>query len=316
MGRRFLAFALVPGLALRERGRCILGEAHVLGRPPDSGGRGGRADGRARRRLVSSERSADRAGARGSGVRTQAAARTGSDRSSAGPPDCQPPDRPRRSTTTTTTTTTDDNHDADRHVTDRDEPGSTPAPATPKQVANPDLPVTMAQLDLRLVQSLSLGKAANEFTAGARAAGLKVRSRFGTEVVARLLGLRINHPASEDSLELRPTDPATRAEAAYSAAQMLQLQSRDVAAVQTLADTFVLPAFTDWQRQILDDRVRAGRDAVHLGRYERRLPRPSSASRRGAATTAPASSGGSTSSRPTPARGHSLRCSAAGRRFR
>jgi len=118
-------------------------------------------------------------------------------------------------------------------------------------VANPDLPVTMAQLDLRLVQSLALGKAANELTAGARAAGLRVPGRFGTEVVARLLGLRINHPANEDSLELRPTDPATRAEAAYSAAQMLQLQTRDVVAVQTLADTFVLPAFMDWQKQIL-----------------------------------------------------------------
>ena len=150
-------------------------------------------------------------------------------------------------TTATTTTTTTPTVTAPTVTT----PAPTPVPATPKQVANPDLPVTMAQLDLRLVQSLALGKAANEFTAGARAAGLRVPGRFGTEVVARLLGLRINHPANEDSLELRPTDPATRAEAAYSAAQMLQLQTRDVAAVQTLADTFVLPAFTDWQMQIL-----------------------------------------------------------------
>ena len=150
-------------------------------------------------------------------------------------------------TTPTTTTTTTPTVTAPTVTT----PAPAPVPATPKQVASPDLPVTMAQLDLRLVQSLALGKAANELTAGARAAGLKVPGRFGTEVVARLLGLRINHPANEDSLELRPTDPATRAEAAYSAAQMLQLQSRDVAAVQTLADTFVLPAFTDWQRQIL-----------------------------------------------------------------
>jgi cell wall-associated NlpC family hydrolase len=130
-------------------------------------------------------------------------------------------------------------------------PAPAPVPTAPKQMANPDLPVTMSQLDLRLVQSLSLGKAANEFSAGARAAGLKVPGRFGTEVVARLLGLRLNHPASDDSLELRPTDPASRAEAAYSAAQMLQLQSRDIAAVQTLADSFTLPALTDWQKQIL-----------------------------------------------------------------
>jgi cell wall-associated NlpC family hydrolase len=130
-------------------------------------------------------------------------------------------------------------------------PVPAPVPAAPKQLANPDLPATMAQLDLRLVQSLSLGKAANEFSAGARATGLKVPGRFGTEVVARLLGLRLNHPANEDSLELRPTDPANRAEAAYSAAQMLQLQGRDIAAVQTLADSFTLPTLTDWQKQIL-----------------------------------------------------------------
>jgi NlpC/P60 family len=109
----------------------------------------------------------------------------------------------------------------------------------------------MARLDLRLVQSLDLGKAANEFTAGARAAGLEVPGRFGTEVVARLLGLRLNHPASEDSLELLPNDPATRAEAAYSAAQVLRFSGWEVEGVQTLADTFELPTFTAWQKRIL-----------------------------------------------------------------
>jgi cell wall-associated NlpC family hydrolase len=124
-------------------------------------------------------------------------------------------------------------------------------PAAPKQVPNPDRPVTMAQLDLRLVQSLGLGKAANEFSAAARAAGIKVPGRFGTEVVARLLGLRLNHPASDDSLELLPQNSATRAEAAYSAAQILQFHGSETGAVQSLADSFVLPQFTDWQRQIL-----------------------------------------------------------------
>jgi cell wall-associated NlpC family hydrolase len=124
-------------------------------------------------------------------------------------------------------------------------------PAAPKQVANPDRPVTIAQLDLRLVQSLGLGKAANEFSAGARAAGIEVPARFGTEVVARLLGLRLNHPASEDSLELLPQNPATRAEAAYSTAQILQFRGYETQSVQDLADAFVLPELTDWQKQIL-----------------------------------------------------------------
>jgi cell wall-associated NlpC family hydrolase len=126
------------------------------------------------------------------------------------------------------------------------------APASPKQVASPDRAVTMAQLDTRLVQTLGLAHAAGEFAAGARAAGLKVPSRFGSEVVARLLGLRLNHPANEDTLELRPQDSATRAEAAYSAAQILDFQGSEVQTVQDLADNFVLPGdYSDWQKQIL-----------------------------------------------------------------
>jgi cell wall-associated NlpC family hydrolase len=138
--------------------------------------------------------------------------------------------------TTTTTTTT----------------ATVTAPTSPKQVANPDRLVTMAQLDTRLVQTLGLAHAASEFAAGARAAGLKVPSRFGSEVVARLLGLRLNHPANEDTLELRPQDPATRAEAAYSAAQILGFQGYEVQTVQDLADNFLLPTdYSDWQKQIL-----------------------------------------------------------------
>jgi cell wall-associated NlpC family hydrolase len=126
------------------------------------------------------------------------------------------------------------------------------APATPKRAAQPDATVTMTQLDTRLVQSLGLSKAANEFARGARDAGLEVPSRFGTEVVARLLGLRTNHPAEDDSLELLPGDHATRAEAAYSAAQVLRFSGWEVAAVQSLADGFSLPALTNWQTSILD----------------------------------------------------------------
>ena len=130
-----------------------------------------------------------------------------------------------------------------------------PAPAAPKQATQPDAAVTMAQLDTRLVQALGLSKAANEFARGARAAGLEVPSRFGTEVVARLLGLRTNHPAEEDSLELLPGDHATRAEAAYSAAQVLRFSGWEVAAVQSLADEFGLPELTNWQTRILDTAV-------------------------------------------------------------
>lgn len=113
----------------------------------------------------------------------------------------------------------------------------------------------MTMLDAQLVDGVGLDAAATAFARGARAAGLDVPARFGTEVVARLLGLRIDHPASEDSLELLPNDPATRAEAAYSAAQLLHSSGWLVPVVQGLSDTFSLPQYSTWQRRILDTAV-------------------------------------------------------------
>jgi len=135
-----------------------------------------------------------------------------------------------------------------------------PAPTPPPpQVANPDGVVTMAGLDTRLVSLLGLSKAAAEFQQKAKAAGLVVPPRFGTEVVARLLGLRIDHPAAQDFLELLPGDPATRAEAAYSAAQIAGFgwlgNGRQIAAVQSAADSFALPPLNDWQKRILNTAV-------------------------------------------------------------
>jgi cell wall-associated NlpC family hydrolase len=117
-------------------------------------------------------------------------------------------------------------------------------------------PVTMAQLDAALVRALGLSDAAAAFAAGARTAGLAPPSRFGTEVVARLLGLRTNHPAQLDSLELLPSQPATRAEAAYSAAQILKLGDWQTQQVEELAQGFVLPALSAWQTRVLKTAVR------------------------------------------------------------
>ena len=141
-------------------------------------------------------------------------------------------------TTTTATTTT-----------------SPTAAAAPRQLASPDRPVTIAQLDARLVGALGLSKAAATFTRNARLAGLAVPARFGAEVVARLLGLRLNHPARDDALELLPGNTATRAEAAYSVARLLDFDGSEVDALQSLADAFVLPELSDWQLQILDTAV-------------------------------------------------------------
>jgi cell wall-associated NlpC family hydrolase len=122
----------------------------------------------------------------------------------------------------------------------------------PVNVAYTDQPVTMASLDLQLVDSLGLGPTAEQFAASARAAGLKIPARFGSEVVARLLGLRVNHPAKQDALELLPGDPATRAEAAYSAARILGFGGDETLSLQDAAATFALPAYTPWQKRILN----------------------------------------------------------------
>jgi cell wall-associated NlpC family hydrolase len=133
--------------------------------------------------------------------------------------------------------------------------GTTTSGTTTTAASDPAAPQTMAQLDRSLVQAIGLGKAAKQFTQGARADGLTVPGRFGFEVVARLLGLRLNHPAAQDFLELRPQDPATRAETAYSTAQILSFgllaDSWQIAQVKSLAATFALPQLNDWQRQIL-----------------------------------------------------------------
>jgi cell wall-associated NlpC family hydrolase len=132
--------------------------------------------------------------------------------------------------------------------------------AVPTTPAAPGVTVSMSALDARLVTTLGLTDTAKIFEQNAKIAGLAPPSRFGTEAVARLLGLRVNHPASLDSLELSPSEPASHAEAAYSAARILHFGEWDAASVEELAQTFVLPAYTPWQKQILSS-------AVHLIGY-------------------------------------------------
>jgi cell wall-associated NlpC family hydrolase len=131
--------------------------------------------------------------------------------------------------------------------------GLTAQPPVPS--ATPAAPVTIAGLDARLVRALGLADAVTAFAQNARAAGLAPPSRFGTEAVARLLGLRTNHPAAQDELELLPSETATRAEAAYSAARILGFGGSEADSVRAAADTFVLPVLTPWQRRILQTAI-------------------------------------------------------------
>jgi cell wall-associated NlpC family hydrolase len=131
-------------------------------------------------------------------------------------------------------------------------------------------PVTIAGLDAALVDALGLRPLATQFAAVARSSGIAPPSRVGTEVVARLLGLRVDLPVADDSQEPQPQQPATRAEAAFSAARVLALGGVPAAGktalgaaeasggaqyVSGLASQFALPPLSPLQQQIFHTAV-------------------------------------------------------------
>jgi cell wall-associated NlpC family hydrolase len=119
------------------------------------------------------------------------------------------------------------------------------------RVAAPARAVTIRELDAALVGYLGLGGSARTVTSALRTSGLAPKNGVGTETVARLLGLRFNHPAAEDPLELGLDDPASRAEAAYSLARLLALSGWEEDRVRSAIEQLVLPELSDAQRQIL-----------------------------------------------------------------
>jgi hypothetical protein len=125
------------------------------------------------------------------------------------------------------------------------DPGAAPA--------DPARTVTMAQLDSALVRGVGLGAAATRFRDAALAAGLNPPARFGTEVAARLLSLRTDH--GQDALERGPGDPATRAEAAYSAARIIGWKGWEARSVRGLAVGFAPPVVSGWQQTVLREAV-------------------------------------------------------------
>jgi len=123
--------------------------------------------------------------------------------------------------------------------------------------ANPSLPVRLRELDAALVRALGLGRAAKRLRSALVAAQLKPPSYAGTEAVARLLGLRVNHPQPDDPIELGPNDRVNRAETAYSLARLLDARANDLpGAVAEQAASLVLPELTEWQLRVLDRAVR------------------------------------------------------------
>ena len=117
--------------------------------------------------------------------------------------------------------------------------------------ADPDRGVTRTQLNRALGRALGLEPSAGQIQSGLVRAKLTPPPRAGWETVARLLGLRYNHPKERDDRERRPGDPATRAEAAYTVAQALGLSSWQLDRARERAAAFALPALTAWQRKVL-----------------------------------------------------------------
>jgi cell wall-associated NlpC family hydrolase len=113
------------------------------------------------------------------------------------------------------------------------------------------IPITLVRFDALLVDQLGLGDVAEHVQQVALAAGLTPPSYFGSEVVARYLGLRYNHPAGEDKLELYPRDPITRSEAAHSFAVALGFESWTLAAAREALSGFSLPQYSSAQRATL-----------------------------------------------------------------
>jgi cell wall-associated NlpC family hydrolase len=152
-------------------------------------------------------------------------------------------------TTATTPTTTDPSHDTTTTT------GSTTTTAT-KSGLPPGSPqagasVSVSAFDAALVKQLGLRSAAARFRFVLRQAGVSPPARYGSETVARLLGLRINHPASQDTLELLPSAPITRAEAAYSIAQLLAFTGEETQWVEDTSLALELPTLNEWQKRVL-----------------------------------------------------------------
>jgi cell wall-associated NlpC family hydrolase len=135
---------------------------------------------------------------------------------------------------------------------------------------DPERPVTIRELDAQLVSAARLRPAARSLRLAAAAAGLSPTPWLGTETVARVLGLRVNHTRDREELELQLSQPATRAEAAYSLARFLALTPEEIAAVRNPVGTFGFPALAPAQQTVLRRALRlVGSPYVWAGASER-----------------------------------------------
>lgn len=122
--------------------------------------------------------------------------------------------------------------------------------ASPVAVAG-NAPLSVVGFDALLVDQLGLGEVAAHVQQVAAAAGLDPPGYFGSEVIARYLELRYEHPVGQQALDLYPWNAITRAEAAYSFAVALQANSWTLAAARAAFANFALPHYDAAQLQVL-----------------------------------------------------------------
>ncbi|MGZ4298401.1 MAG: C40 family peptidase [Solirubrobacteraceae bacterium] len=140
------------------------------------------------------------------------------------------------------------------------------APAALPAVHAPTGLVSVTAFDRVVVDQLGLADVAAHVQQATAAVGLRPPAYYGTEVVARFLGLRYDHPAGTDQLELFPWDPITRAEAAWSLAQLMNDGSWSIESARQTLMAYVLPRMSAGQLTALRIAVsRIGYPYVYAG---------------------------------------------------
>ena len=121
----------------------------------------------------------------------------------------------------------------------------------PPAVRDPSRLVTLAQLDAWLVRTARLSGVAKHVRRELTRVGFTPPRRVATETVARIARFRVNHQQPDETREIGPTDPVSRAEAAYSFARVLALPRYERRRIKQLVRSFALPEITHWQSQVI-----------------------------------------------------------------
>lgn len=111
--------------------------------------------------------------------------------------------------------------------------------------------VSVTTFDALMVEQLGAGDVARAVQHEAWRAGLNPPPAFGTEAVARLLGLRDNLPFADDARELYPTDAITLAEAKHSFAVAARWRGGAAEWAREQFSTFALPRYGAAQKRVL-----------------------------------------------------------------